>query len=597
MKDAKTNANRAVGNYRAMTFALSLPALVCMAMPAARAQYPAQYPSEPQVKKDGTAVLIRDYASLPPSDPVSDSIPKPVIIQGQLNRINFLRSEPAGAPRSTSRFFVNNMDGSLYILDKKTKKITPYLNLAAIFPKFTFDPAYEGGFAFVAFDPDYAKNGKFYTSHTEKPTLTGSAKPTNSRTPGLNLDGYATTAAIPPRTGEIGFESVVVEWTDTNIKNDTFEGTAREVLRVGFNTTYHQIEDMTFDPVAKSGGSDYRNLYISVGDGADGETAGERHATPQSLDAAHGKILRITPDIDLRPGDKLGANGRYRVPSTGPDPNPFVTIAGARPEIFAYGFRNPQRLTWDKPTNTFIADDIGLSSWEEVDIVKKGANYGYAEREGNEALANEERPLTGSRKNPPVPFPVNDSLTVAGLNEPVTPMYPAAVLSHQDSDSIGSGFVYRGSRMPALQGKYIFNDITSGRIFYIDLAEMLAGQGMRNKQATVHELQIVYKSPYDKSATVPVKRRMYDIVADAYAHKGGALKPNVVLPSAATIVGGYRGDNYVPGKVDPYGVPYGGGRADIRIAAGGDGELYIVSKSDGMIREFVSVVTPPPASK
>jgi hypothetical protein len=88
----------------------------------------------------------------------------------------------------------------------------------------------------------------------------------------------------------------------------------------------------------------------------------------------------------LAPQDLLCPNGRYRIPSTGPDPNPFVSIRGARGEIYAYGFRKPQRMRWGPVSNSLIADDIGWHSWEEVDIVTKGSNYGYAEREGPEQL-------------------------------------------------------------------------------------------------------------------------------------------------------------------------------------------------------------------
>ena len=180
-------------------------------------------------------------------------------------------------------------------------------------------------------------------------------------------------------------ESVLVEWTDTNIRNATFEGTARELLRVGYDRN-HPMDDMVFDPLAKPGRDDYGNLYIAVGDGAQGETPGPAHTLPQQFDTLLGKILRITPDINLHPNDMLSANGRYRIPSTGPDPNPFVKVNGARGEIFAYGLRNPQRMAWDVPTKTMLVNDIGLHYWEEVNIVTKGANYGYAEREGNEQL-------------------------------------------------------------------------------------------------------------------------------------------------------------------------------------------------------------------
>jgi len=569
----------------------------------------AQYPSGPQVKKDGTAILIRDYASLPLPDPGAPAIPKPALIDGQLARVNFMRPEPAGAPGSSSRFFVNNMDGTLYILEKKTKKFVPYLDFAKIFPKLTYDPAYEGGFAFLTFDPDYAKNGKFYTSHTEDPGRPGSASPTNAGTPGLNLDGYTTTPAVNPPGGDSAWESVVVEWTDTNISNETFEGTAREILRIGFYTPIHQVEDMIFDPLAKPGTPDYGNLYVSVGDGGAGQRgAPANYALAQRLDALNGKILRITPDIHLRPMDQLGSNDRYRIPSTGPDPNPFLSVPIARPEVFVYGVRNPQRLFWDKTTNNLIEDEISQDAWEEVNIIHKGANYGYPMRESDEQLFVENGiSKTGSQKNPPVPFPEKDRLTVAGLDEPVTPLYPAITYSHMDGNSTGSGYVYRGKRLPQLRGKFIFGDVVTGRIFYANLPDMLATNGIRNQHAPIHEIQIYYKSPYEHltngapqgSRNGPEnseKRRMYDIVVDAFQQRGGKAKEGSAMPGSSTTTGGWRAGTLIS-KVDPYGQPYGGGRADVRLAMGADGELYLLSKTDGMIREIVSVVTSPPPSK
>jgi hypothetical protein len=186
---------------------------------------------------------------------------------------------------------------------------------------------------------------------------------------------------------------------------------------------------------------------------------------------------------------------------------------------------------------------------------------------------------------------------VDGLDEPVVPLYPAAVYSHQEGDSLGSGFVYRGKLMPQLRGKYIFNDMTTGRIFYVDLAEMLTTHGQRNHQAQIHELQIVYKSPYDTSNDKPVKRRMFDIVAETYSHKGGTPAQDRVLPGAGGATTGWKDPEHRQPKADPEGAVYGGGRADVRIAKDGDGELYVLSKSDGMIRKMTAVVTPPSVSK
>ena len=461
---------------------------------AASAQYPLQYPSTPQVEKDGTAVLLEDYANAPLASTTHfGKAPGPIDFKGQLGRVTSMRSEPEGAPLAGSRFFVNDESSTIYIVDKTTKQFTPYINFAEVFPKFESDSGLAAGIVSITFDPAYAKNGKFYTVHVEKPDVEGSATPINSKLTGLDVKGYATTPAINPPSGPVHFESVLVEWTDTNIHNVTFEGTAREILRIGFDRN-HPMDDTIFNPLAKPGTPDYGNLYIGVGDGAQGETPGPSHTLPQQLDTFMGKILRITPDISLRPKDKLSENGRYRIPTAGPDPNPFVTVAIARPEIFAYGLRHPHRLAWDAVSKTMIVNDIGLHDWEEVDIVTKGANYGYSEREGDEQVFVDKAGQTGSQMAPAVAFPERDLLKVEGLNELVAPVYPAAIYSHQEGDSIGSGFVYRGKLMPQLRGKYIFNDMTTGRIFYSDLSEMIATHGERTKQAKIHELQMVYKS-------------------------------------------------------------------------------------------------------
>ncbi len=590
---------RMMTGYRA-EFCLGFGLLAaCLAgLPVAFAQ-DAQYPSAPQLKKDGTSVLLEDYASLPFSSLKKDGpYPSPIDYRDQLGRANSLRSEPADAPNSDKRFFVPGQNGVLYILDKSTRQFTPYVDFGKIFPKFTTEPVYGLGLVSIAFDPGYAKNGKFYTVHTERPGISGSAAPRNDAAPNLTVNGDIT-AAINSPAGEVGFQSIIYEWTDTNISNSTFEGSAREILRAGLNFPLHPMADMLFNPLAGPGHPDYGNLYISVGDGTAGERAGVTHPIPQRLDALQGKILRITPDISLRPQDMPSSNGRYRIPSTGTDPNPFVSAKGARPEVFVYGLRNPHRITWDPVTNTFLAADIGDHSWEEINIIIKGGNYGWAEREGPELrfTGGPNGGKTATQIDPPVPYPSEDTLAVDGLDKPVTLEPPVAYYSHWDGLAVGSGYVYRGKLMPQLVGKYIFTEITTGRFFYADLAEMIANKGKRGKGAAIHEIEIVYKNPYDSSAQGPVKRRMYDIAADAFVRKGGITVRNTVLPGASSITGGFRGGNITGGKVDPYGVPYGGGRADVRLARGGDDEIYVISKSDGMIRKLVSVVTPPPGSK
>jgi glucose/sorbosone dehydrogenase len=545
--------------------------------------------------KDGTTVLLEDYASLPLSSPThGGATPGATDYKIQLGRVTSMRSEPANAPSANSRFFVNDQSSVIYILDKGSKKFTPYLNFAEIFPKFASDLGNTAGIVSFAFDPAYAKNGKFYTVHTEKPDMPGSANPTNARFAAVDLKGYSTTPVVNPPAGPAHLESVLVEWTDSNIRNASFEGTAREILRTGYDRN-HPMADLVFNPLAKPGDTDYGNLYISIGDGASGETPGPSHTLPQRLDTLVGKILRITPDINLRPKDMLSSSGQYRIPSAGSDPNPFISVAGARGEIYAYGLRNPHRLQWDAESKTLIADDIGVHYWEEVDLIAKGGNYGYGEREGNEQFFVNDAGKTGSLMTPPVPFPGNDLLQVEGLKDPVAPIYPVAVYSHREGDSIGNGFVYRGKLMPQLRGKYIFNDMTTGRIFYADFAEMLAAHGKRNQQAQIHELQIAYKS--SAGGSQPAKRRMFDIIAETYAHRGGTSGPNHVLPGNAGATTRSQDPAHSEDKVDVDGVSYGGGRADVRMALGGDGELYVLSKSDGMIRKLAAVLTPPPTSK
>jgi hypothetical protein len=556
----------------------------------------AQYPAKSQVSKDGTAVMLEDYA-IPPLSNATHSGANTTAIDYklQLGRVTSMRAEPENAPLAAKRIFVNDQSSTLYILDTATKKFTPYLKFTDVFPKFASDKGNATGIVSITFDPAYAKNGKFYTVHTENPELPGSATPVNAQLASLNLTGYATTDRVNPPEGPVHLESVLVEWTDTNIRNATFEGTAREILRVGYDRN-HPMDDTIFDPLAKPGSSDYGNLYIGVGDGAQGETPGPSHIIPQQLNSLLGKILRITPDINLRPKDMPSPNGRYRIPSTGPDPNPFLNVSGARPEVYAYGLRHPHRLAWDSTSKALLIIDIGLHYWEEIDVAAKGANYGYPEREGNEQLFVDDMGKTGSLENPPVAFPDRDLLHVDGVEEPVVPIYPAAVYSHWEGDSIGSGFVYRGKLMPQMRGKFIFNDMTTGRIFYTDLAEMLATHGQRNHQAPIHELQIVYKSPYDTASPTAVKRRMFDVVAESYSHKGGTPAQDHVLPGAAGATTGWRDEEHKQPKADSDGVPYGGGRADVRIAIGGDGEVYVLSKSDGMIRKMTAVISPPPAA-
>ena len=266
--------------------------------------------------------------------------------RGQLARVNFLRDEPGGR-----RFFVNDLNGPLYIVDKLTKKFTTYLDFngaggrPGLFRKLTFERNFATGLINFCFDPDYTRNGVFYTLHMEDPTVNADVAPRAGAVAGLDLSGYTTTPAIStPAVGRIDREVVLIEWKDTNPSNLTFEGTARELLRVQQPQPIHPMGEMTFNPVARRGDPDWRVMYIGSGDAGSGEQKDIRRMNPQRLDTLVGKILRIVPDLrEHTATSTVSENGRYRIPND----NPFSALEGARKEIWAYGLRNPHRLIWD----------------------------------------------------------------------------------------------------------------------------------------------------------------------------------------------------------------------------------------------------------
>jgi Glucose / Sorbosone dehydrogenase len=484
-----------------------------------------------------------------------------------LARVNTLREEVGGA----KRLFISDLNGPLYILDKDTKKLSLYLDFngnegkKGLFHKLTTARGYGNGLNGFYLDPDYSRNGKFYTVHMEDPVLPGSNLPDNSSAPGLTVSGYTTTAAVKT-PGPLQTEGVLIEWTDSNPSNSTFEGTARELLRVQLNTTSHPMGDLIFNPAARPGDPDWRVLYVECGDGASGESKIlEIRSNPQRLDNLEGKILRIIPDLNQHVATStVSDNGRYRIPND----NPFVSVPGARKEIWAYGLRNPHRLNWavdpsNPANNRLIANSVGLHTWETVYIIHKGTNYGYGRREGNELLKDDN--TTG-------PLPAVDKIPVQIGEEPthdlVTPTYPVIQYGHgpDGGDSIGSGFVYNGKAIPTLRGKYIFTDLTTGRLWYADYKDMLAADdGKPGTMAAIHRVNLLWNDPHDSpDAGKKVYDSMFPIVEATY-HARGGTSPHLQGP---------------PGLIM-------GGRADVRLSIDANGELYLYSKSDGVIRSVV----------
>jgi len=488
---------------------------------------------------------LADYAEMPIT-----ARPGGENTMAQLARVNFLRDEPGG-----ERFFVNDTNGRLYILDKQTRTFTTYLDFngadgrPGLFPRFILAPNFATGLTNVIFDPDYVRNGVFYTLHFEDPSVGGSPAPRPGAVPGLDLARYQTTSPIPPTPGydgQIMAEVVLIEWTDRNTANTTFEGTARELMRVEHIHRIHPMGEMTFNPYAQPGDPDWRVMYIGSGDASTGERGDDDRWMPQRLDSFMGKILRIIPDLDERTTtSRVSQNGRYRVPND----NPYEGVDGARGEIWANGVRNPHRMSWyrdparaDSPY--LFVFNIGSTMWETVIIVRKGENYGYPMREGTEGR---------SESNRPEPRPEDDLLPVriSGTAErgAITPTYPViAYKTGTAGDAIAGGFIYHGRAVPALQGKLTFGDITTGRIWYADLADVFAADdGDPETLAPIHEMEWNLRE-----------------IAEATFHARGG-----------------EGET-APGA----GRAAGRGRVDMRFAEDADGEIYVLTKSDGMIRRI-----------
>jgi glucose/arabinose dehydrogenase len=170
-------------------------------------------------------------------------------------------------------------------------------------------------------------------------------------------------------------------------------------------------------------------LYIGMGDGG---SRADPHKNGQNLNSLLGKMLRI--DVNGQPG--------YAIPAD----NPFVGKPGVRPEIWAYGMRNPWRFSFD-PKGRMIAADVGQDLFEEVDIVAAGDNQGWALREATHC------------------FPPADTCETAGMIDPIFEY------GRDAGNSITGGHVYLGLRLAWLRGKYLFADYVSGRVWALQLPE------------------------------------------------------------------------------------------------------------------------------
>ncbi len=176
-------------------------------------------------------------------------------------------------------------------------------------------------------------------------------------------------------------------------------------------------------------------LYVSLGDGG---AANDPHENGQNLKTFLAKILRI--DVNRKDEGK-----KYAVPAD----NPFVGRADAMPEIWAYGLRNVWRMQFDRTTGELWAGDVGQNLWEEIDLITKGGNYGWNKREGTHDFAGKSK---------------------EGMIDPVVDY------SHKEGVSVTGGFVYRGSKIPGLQGAYLYADFGIPKVWALRMKDGKASE-------------------------------------------------------------------------------------------------------------------------
>jgi len=302
------------------------------------------------------------------------------------------------APGDNSRWFLLEREGIVKVFANN-----PSVSSAATFIDIhtLVDQAGEGGLLGMAFHPDFALNGQVFLSYTR----TGS-----------------------PLTSYISRFISADKGMTLNAASE------QPVLTLDQPFSNHDGGDIRFGPDGY--------LYIGFGDGGSG---GDPSGNGQNTNTLLGAMLRI--DVDH--------GTPYSIPGT----NPFVADGG-RPEIYAWGFRNPWRWSFDRQTKALWLGDVGQSAWEEVDCVEVGKNYGWNVREGAHCYNA-------------------SSCNTSGLTDPVSEY------DHNAGCSIIGGYVYRGTMLPGLQGAYVFGDYCNGRIWALfydsngkPLTQVLADSGI-----------------------------------------------------------------------------------------------------------------------
>ncbi len=290
-------------------------------------------------------------------------------------------------PQSNDRLVILEKAGRLKVLDLIQKKSYTLAKLAVLAKS-------EQGLLGIAFHPDYRHNGKFYLNYSVK-----------SHGSSVNR---------------------ISAWTtdDISLNSSAKLKEVEVILEVIQPYPNHNGGSLVFGPDGM--------LYIGLGDGGWRGDIGEN---AQNIATLLGSILRI--DVNHKEKGKS-----YAIP---PD-NPFLMNPSARHEIWAFGLRNPWKYSFDSRGRLLLAD-VGQDKYEEVDIIVRGGNYGWDEREATHCYEPSKNCL-------------NESV--------VDPVYE---YTHQEGQSITGGYVYEGSAVKALFGKYILADFVGGWIRAIDLPD------------------------------------------------------------------------------------------------------------------------------
>lgn len=301
----------------------------------------------------------------------------------------------------SGRLFVVEQTGRIRVVVNGAVLPTAFLDLRSI-----VQAGGEQGLLGLAFHPNYASNGRFFVYYTAKPPP-GSTCP-SSFNPAANCG-----------------DNTVAEYQVSGNPEVANPTPVRTLFALRDHFSNHNGGMLGFNPRDAAG-----YLYVGTGDEGSG---GDPLENAQNLGVLYGKILRL--DVDTIPGGQ-----QYGIPPT----NPFVGQGGARPEIWAYGVRNPWRWSFDRLTGDMFIGDVGQGQWEEIDFLPNGVggrNFGWDDREGAHC------------------FEPSSGCATAGRTDPILEY------DHALGCSVTGGYRYRGSANPALQGQYFYADYCAGRIW------------------------------------------------------------------------------------------------------------------------------------